>query len=85
MTYNVPNYWIGTHSKEWQQDLVDRGYLTDGLCGAQTDRACPGPGVPLGRNDNTDSGRGSVYITPDGKAVIPPNTDLPKQFPFAVN
>jgi Spirocyclase AveC-like len=82
ITYNVPNYWIGTHSKEWQQDLLDRSYFTDGLCGAKTDRACPGPGVPLSRNDNTDSGEGSVYITPDGRAVIPPKTVLPDTFPF---
>jgi Spirocyclase AveC-like len=82
LTYNVPNYWIGTHSKEWQRDLVDRSYLTDGLCGQDTDRACPGPAIPLSRNDNSDSGKGSVYITPDGKAVIPPNTKLPAQYPF---
>ena len=82
LTYNVPNYWIGTHSKEWQRDLVDRSYLTDGLCGQGTDRACPGPGVPLSRNDNSDSGKGSAYITPDGKAVIPPHTTLPTQYPF---
>ena len=82
ITYNVPNYWIGTHSKEWQRDLVDRPYLTDGLCGQGTDRACPGPGVPLSRNDNSDSGKGSAYITPDGKAVVPPNTKLPAQYPF---
>jgi Spirocyclase AveC-like len=82
VTYTVPNTWIGMHSKEWQQDLLDRSYFTDGLCGARTDRACPGPGVPLSRNDNTDSGKGSVYITPDGKAVIPENSELPKIYPF---
>jgi hypothetical protein len=82
LTYTIPNTWIGMHSKEWQQDLLDRSYLTDGLCGAGTDRACPGPAVPLSRNDNTDSGKGSVYITPDGKAVIPQNTELPKTYPF---
>ncbi|BDE15513.1 MULTISPECIES: spirocyclase AveC family protein [Mycobacterium] len=83
LTYNVPNYWIGTHSKEWQRDLLERSYFTDGLCGQGTDRACPGPGVPLSRNDNTGSGGGSGYLTPDGKAVIPPHTQLPAQFPFA--
>jgi Spirocyclase AveC-like len=82
LTYTAPNTWIGMHSKEWQQDLLDRSYFTDGLCGAGTDRACPGPGVPLGRNDNTDSGKGSVYITPDGRAVIPQNTKLPPTHPF---
>ena len=82
VTYTVPNTWIGMHSKEWQQDLLDRSYFTDGLCGAGTDRACPGPGVPLSRNDNTDSGKGSAYITPDGKAVVPANTQLPQTYPF---
>jgi hypothetical protein len=82
ITYNVPNYWIGTHSKDWQQDLVERSYFTDGLCGAGTDRACPGPAVPLSRNDNTHSGQGSVYITPDGTAVIPLRTELPETYPF---
>jgi hypothetical protein len=80
--YTLPNTWIGMHSKEWQQDLLDRSYFTDGLCGAGTDRACPGPGIPLSRNDNTASDKGSVYITPDGKAVIPKNTELPKTYPF---
>jgi hypothetical protein len=82
VTYTIPNTWIGMHSKEWQQDLLERSYFTDGLCGAGTDRACPGPGVPLNRNDNTDSGKGSVYITPGGKAVIPENSELPKTYPF---
>jgi hypothetical protein len=82
LTYTIPNTWIGMHSKEWQQDLLDRSYLTDGLCGAATDRACPGPSVPLNRNDNTDSGKGSVYVTPDGKAIIPKNTKLPIAYPF---
>jgi len=36
----------------------------------------------LSRNDNSDSGKGSAYITPDGKAVVPPNTKLPAQYPF---
>jgi hypothetical protein len=82
ITYTIPNTWIGMHSKEWQRDLLDRSYLTDGLCGAGTDRACPGPGVPLSRNDNTGSDKGSAYITPDGKAVIPANTQLPQTYPF---
>jgi Spirocyclase AveC-like len=80
--YNVPNTWIGMHSKEWQQDLLNRSYFTDGLCGAHTDRACPGPGVPLSRNDNDGADRGSAYITPDGKAVIPKNAKLPNMYPF---
>ncbi len=50
--YNVPNTWIGMHSTEWPADLQKRSYLTDYLCGDGTDRACPGPAVPLVRNDN---------------------------------
>lgn len=82
VTYNVPNYWVGTHSREWTQDLVERSYLTDGLCGAGTDRACPGPGVPLSRNDNSGRGNGSAYFTPDGVGVVPEGNRMPTQHPF---
>lgn len=83
LTYNVPNYWIGTHSTQWPKDLVNRSYLTDFLCGDQTDRACPGPGVPLSRNDNSGDGHGSAYFTPDGRGVVPPGSSMPPTYPFA--
>jgi hypothetical protein len=76
--YNVPNTWIGMHSTAWPADLQKRSYFTDFLCGDQTDRACPGPGVPLLRNDNRGEGRGgSAYLSPAGKLVVPSGTTLP--------
>jgi hypothetical protein len=76
--YNVPNTWIGMHSTTWPADLQKRSYFTDFLCGAQTDRACPGPGVPLLRNDNRGEGRGgSAYLSPEGRLVVPPRTRVP--------
>jgi hypothetical protein len=53
LCYNVPNAIIGAHSTAWPRDLQERSYLTDRLCGPGTDRACPGPGVPLVRGDDT--------------------------------
>lgn len=43
--YNVGNLWVGAHSNPWPRDLQRRSYLTDYLCGAGTDRACPGSGT----------------------------------------
>lgn len=72
--YNVPNFWVGMHSTEWNQDIQQRSYFTSGLCGENTDRPCPGPAVPLDRNNNSNPTSGSSgYIDQDGKAVIPPD------------
>lgn len=57
LCYNVPNAIIGAHSTEWPRDLQERSYLTDRLCGPGTDRACPGPTVPLVRGDDTPAPR----------------------------
>jgi len=71
--YNIPNAVIGAHSTAWPADVQSRSYLTDYLCGQGTDRACPGPAVPLSRGDN------SAYMTLDGKLASPPT---PKMVPF---
>jgi len=49
---------------QWRvaQRLQHRSYLRDGLCGAGTTYACPGPGVPINRPD-------SVHIDPSGQLV----------------
>ena len=72
--YNVPNFWVGMHSTEWNQDIQKRSYFTSGICGENTDRPCPGPAVPLDRNNNSNPVNGSSgYIDQNGKAVIPPD------------
>jgi len=83
ITYNVPNFWVGMHSTEWNQDIQKRSYFTSGICGADTDRACPGPAVPLSRNDNSNpEGGGSSYVTPGGGIAVPPDTHVPDSIPF---
>lgn len=64
LTYNLPASWFGTHSSTWPQDIQDRSYLTSHLCGPGTDRACPGPMVPLPRPH-------SAYFDPAGNPVRP--------------
>jgi hypothetical protein len=80
--YNIPNTWIGLHSAPWPADLQKRSYLTDHLCGDGTDRACPGPAVPLIRNDNSAHHGGSAYMSPTGTLVVPANTKIPALVPF---
>jgi hypothetical protein len=45
--YNIPTAVFAAHSTAWPDDIQKRSYLLDGLCGAGTNRACPGPGVPI--------------------------------------
>jgi Spirocyclase AveC-like len=80
--YNVPNFWVGTHSTAWPADIQKRSYFTSGICGEGTDRACPGPGVPLVRNNNGDPAKTSAYVAPNGTLVIPPGTRIPPVVPF---
>jgi Spirocyclase AveC-like len=42
--YNLPNAWIGSHSRAWPAQLQERSYLTDNLCGPGTRNLCPGNG-----------------------------------------
>jgi hypothetical protein len=74
VTYNLPNTWVGMHSTPWPQDVQERSYLTDHICGRDVDRACPSPDVPLVRNDNGATGGGSAYLGGDNRLVVPPNT-----------
>ena len=71
--YNVPNAIIGANSSAWPKDFQERSYFLDGLCGAGTDRACPGPDVPIARGersgylklDGTSLGRPEGYEPPE--------------------
>lgn len=63
--YNVPVQWFGTHADNFPQDVLDRSYLTNGMCGLGTDQACPGPRVPM------PPGPDAAHATPDGRMVAP--------------
>ena len=63
--YFMP-YWAfwGAHDSTFPKDVQDRSYLMDGICGPGTQRACPGPNVPLFRAH-------SITITPQGTIANP--------------
>ena len=79
LLYNLPvGLLVAPHSAAWPADLQRRSYLTDYLCGAGTDRACPAPGLPGWRGNNT------IHISPNGKLVVPAGVQLPTTVPFSV-
>lgn len=65
VAYNLPNSWVGTHSRPWPADIQKRSYFMDGLCGEGTGRACPGPGIPLDRD------RGNLKTPAQYPPVVP--------------
>ena len=67
VTYNLPMQWFAIHADAWPEDITERSYLTNGICGPETDYACSGPDIPIPRPD-------SVHISPDGQLVIPEGT-----------
>ena len=69
LSYTVPINFFGMHSGTWIKDVRNRSYLMDGLCGAKTDRACPGPDIAIARPD-------SVYITPEGGVGRPDDSKV---------
>jgi uncharacterized protein DUF5135 len=81
--YTAPNFVFGLHTNEWPADVQKRSYFTNYICGAGTDRACPGPAVPNVRNDNNGGGSGTARITPSGELRLPLGERLPPAVPFA--
>lgn len=72
VTYNIPMaLFVSDHMSPWPKSIQERSYFTDHLCGAQTDRACPGEGLPAG--DANDQ----VHVSPWGKLVVPKGVKLP--------
>lgn len=76
--YTLPNLFFGMNARPWPADVQRRSYLTDGICGPGTDRACPGPSVPNLRNDNRAARSGSLYVRRDGSLGRPAGVAVPK-------
>ncbi len=56
---NVALQLPALHSSTWPQDVVERSYFTEGICGPGTDYACPGSDIPIPTE-------GSGHVRPDG-------------------
>jgi hypothetical protein len=71
--YVVGTNAIAIHGDSWPKDTLERSYFTNGLCGAGTDYACPGQGVPIPRPK-------SAHLDPAGALVpgqVPPKPPVP--------
>lgn len=66
---NIPMISVSTHTRAWPDDVINRSYFLNGLCGPGTEYACPGRKVPMPHGP-------SAHVGPDGKLVgeVPPQT-----------
>jgi hypothetical protein len=63
--YYIPLAVYGIYSDPWPQDVLERSYFTNGLCGPGTPYSCPGRLVPIPRNAV------SGHLDPNGEYVKP--------------
>ena len=64
------------HPGAWPKSVQQRSYLLNGICGAGTTFACPGPNIASPRGDR------SIHIGPNGEVVIPRGTPVPRAIGF---
>jgi hypothetical protein len=62
--YNVPMQWFGVRTTAPVEDILDRSYIMNGVCGQGTSFACPGADIPIPRP-------GSQVVDPSGRLVEP--------------
>ena len=76
LMYVLPaTIFIGSHASEWPNDLQQRSYFLDGVCGGGTDRLCPRAGLPNPRGNSSIPRTG-----PDGTLRLP-NGEVAKIIP----
>jgi hypothetical protein len=51
LLYHVPAGLLAIQSPQWPKQIEKLSYFTNGTCGVEVDRACPGPRTPIGRPD----------------------------------
>jgi hypothetical protein len=79
--YNVPNIFATMHASPWIEDHLKRSYVTNHVCGDETEFACDGGPVPTGAPSGSMGGK-SIHLDPDGRLVVPPGVELPKNVPY---
>lgn len=61
-TYHLPTGLLAVQSHAWPAEVAGTTWMNSGLCGKGTDRACPGPNVPIPRPS-------SPHLDPAGNLV----------------
>jgi Spirocyclase AveC-like len=69
-------WWTSQHELPWPKGVLERSYFTNGLCGPDTDVACPGGVIPVTQ-------RGTAHLSPNNTVVVPSGKSLPEPVPFA--
>ena len=59
--FHIPQTFWAINSHAWPRDVTDRSYFQN-QCGPLVDRACPGPGIPIGRLDSGYVDWGGHYV-----------------------
>lgn len=65
VTFNIGTYIFSIHADPFPDDVLERSYFTQEVCGEGSQYACPDQRVPILR------GPASAYVTPDGRMVAP--------------
>jgi hypothetical protein len=63
--YHLPLQFVTIHTHDFPQDVLNRPYFLHGECGAGTDQACAGTGIPIPTSDT------GAHATPDGRLLAP--------------
>lgn len=77
VTFTIPALFMTKFQTTWPEEVQAHSYFTNGICGAGTDRMCPGPGVPIPR------GNDSAYLNRQGGIGVPEGKGLPAPVPAA--
>jgi hypothetical protein len=64
LLWELPTAHLAMSQREWPDSFQNLQHLTNSLCGTGSDRACPGPQIPMTKPN-------SLYINQDGRLVRP--------------
>ena len=86
--YTLPTQWFATHADPWPEDIQNRSYFMDGICGEGTGRLYPDPNLPNMTNDSyvAYDEEGNYYLVySDGTRLLliaPEGFEFPKIIPY---